>query len=193
MPSGLSSNQELVLRNMLQEPGALSHWGEAMLTSQENPLVIGPSSLVSLGLTARSEDPADPVLHVSQDGREAMQATANRVVEVIFELVRNLCAPTAPSRLQALCAYDTVAQAEDFITDRRKGPHDIWFLDVPDDAPVHRGDGDWLGIYSSPLDFIGAAISYWNGAKTNTSVPHDHEVLVPLEVATVKSRVRTVG
>ena len=192
MPAGLLGTQQWVLRNMLQAPGTLSHWGEAMLTSETEPLVISDQGLIALGLTT-GVDPDDGTLHVSQVGREALQATANRVVEVVFELVRNVCAPNAPSRLQALYAYDTVEQAENFIGDRRTGPHDIWVIDVPDCTPVHRGDGDWLGIPASPLDFIGAAVSYWDGVRTNTSVPHDHEVLVPLQAPTVRSLVKTVG
>ncbi|WP_028061137.1 hypothetical protein [Candidatus Solirubrobacter pratensis] len=34
MPDGLAERQQWVLRNMLEAPGALSHWGAAMLTSR---------------------------------------------------------------------------------------------------------------------------------------------------------------
>lgn len=192
MPNGLADPQRWVLGNMLDAPGALSPWGESMLTSKADPLVLGDRGLLSLGLASVPGQPADPTLHVTQAGREALQGTANRVVEVVFELVRNMIKRDAPSRLQSLFAYDTVEQAEDFIADRREGPHEIWTIDVPDTTPTHRGDGDWLGVPASPLDFIASAVSYWSGARTNTSVPHDEEILVPLEAATVKSLVKLV-
>jgi hypothetical protein len=192
MPDGLAETDRWVLRHLLDAPGALSHWGEAMLTSQTDPLVLGDAGLIGLGLASVPGAPADPTLHVTQGGRHALQGTANRVVELVFELVRNLVNPDAPSRLQSLFAYETVAQAEDFITARRTGPQEIWTIDVPDSIPTHRGDGGWLGVPDSPLDFIGAAVSYWSGAPTKTSVPHDREVLVPLEAATVASLVKSV-
>jgi len=182
-----------MLRNFLDAPGTVSDWGAAMLASRADPLVFSDRGLVTLGLASVPGAPADPTMHVTQAGRDAMQQTTKRLVELVFELVRNFSNPNAPSRLQSLFAYDTLTQAEDFITDRRTGPHEIWSITVPDDTPLHRGDGEWLGTYANPLDFLGAAHMYWQGVNTPTSVPHDHEILVPLDAASVTSRIRTMA
>src|SRR3954453_16752037 len=79
LPDGLGGTQQWVLRNMLEAPGALSHWGAAMLTSQADPLVLGVGGLIRLGFASVPGAPADPTLRITQAGRESLQGIANRV------------------------------------------------------------------------------------------------------------------
>jgi hypothetical protein len=191
-PAGLNPVEEEMLRNFLDDSGAVSDWGAAMLASPAEPLVFTDRGLISRGLASVPGAPADRTLHVTEAGRRAMQDSTNRVIEMVFELVRNFSNPGAPSRLRSLFVYETIAQADDFIADRRTGPQEIWAISVPEDTPLHHGDGDWLGVYGSPLQFLGAAHFYWQGQLRPASAPHDREILVPLEAATVKALVKSV-
>ena len=91
-----------------------------------------------------------------------------------------------PSRLSSLFAYETEEQAESYRADRRSAAtHEIWSVDVPDSARLHQGDGGWLAVPDNALHFVGAAMAYWHSAPAPKSLPHDKEILVPLNVVTV--------
>jgi hypothetical protein len=186
VPQGLDAPQRSLLKALFPPDGAVSLWGAAMLASPTDKLVLSDGGLLTLGLASLPDAPGDETLHVSNAGREALRSTTNRVIELVFELVRQGNAPTVPSRLNSLFAYESKEQAEGYRTGRRSAAtHEIWSVDVSDTAPLHRCDGGWLAVPADPLHFIGAAMAYWHGAPAPQSVPHDQEILVPLDAVTV--------
>jgi hypothetical protein len=84
-----------------------------MLASSTDKLVMSGGGLLRLGLASVPGTPHNETLHVSKAGREALRSTTNRVVKLVFELVRRGNAADAPSRLNSLFAYETKEQAED--------------------------------------------------------------------------------
>jgi hypothetical protein len=185
-PRGLDDAQRSLLKVLFPPEGAVSHWGAAMLASPTDPLVMGDGGLLKLGLASVPGAPDDDTLHVSALGREALSSTTNRVVELVFELVRRGNAPDVPSRLNSLFAYAAKDQAEDYRTQRRSAAtHEIWSIDVPDRIKVHRGDGGWLVVPGDALHFIRAAMWYWHGEPAPQSLPYDQEILAPLDAVRV--------
>lgn len=186
VPVGLDEAQQSLLRVLFPPDGAVSRWGAAMLASPADKLVIGDSGLLKLGLASVPGAPGDETLQVSQAGRDALRSTSNRVVELVFELVRRGNAPDVPSRLNTLFAYETTEQAEAYRAERRSvATHEIWSVNVADGIQLHEGDGGWLGVPGDALHFIRAAMAYWHGAPAPDSLPQDHEILVPLDAVTV--------
>lgn len=186
VPPGLDDAQRSLLKALFPPDGAVSAWGAAILTSPGDKLVMGDGGLLKLGLASVPGAPDDETLHVSKAGREALRSTTNRVIELVFELVRQGNSPDVPSRLNSLFAYETKEQAEDYRTDRRSAAtHEIWSVNVPDGTRFYEGDGGWLVVPGDALHFIRAAMAYWHGAAAPQSLPHDHEILVPLNAATV--------
>ncbi len=116
VPPGLDDAQRSLLKALFPPDGAVSRWGAAMLASPTDKLVMGDGGLLKLGLASVPGAPGDETMHVSKAGREALRSTTNRVVEVVFELVRQGNAPDVPSRLNSLFAYETKEQAEDYRT-----------------------------------------------------------------------------
>jgi hypothetical protein len=186
LPPGLDEAQSPLLKALFPPDGAVSTWGAAMLASATDKLVMGDEGLLKLGLVSVPCAPGDETLHVSKAGREALRSTTNRMVELVFELVRKGNAPNVPSRLNSLFAYETKEQAEGYRTDRRSpATHEIWSVNVPDSTRLHEGDGGWLAVPGDALHFIRAAMAYWHSAPATQSLPHDQEILVPLEAVTV--------
>ncbi len=58
-------------------------------------------------------------------------------------------------------------------------------MNVPDSIRLHEGDGGWLAVPGDALHFIRAAMGYWHSAPAPQSLPHDQEILVPLDAVTV--------
>lgn len=195
VPRGLDGAQRTLLSALFPPDGAVSHWGAAMLASPTDKLVMGDGGLLTLGLASVPGAPVDETLHVSKQGREALRNTTNRVVELVFELVRRGNAPGVPSRLDSLFAYEKKEQAEDYRADRRTAStHEIWTVTVPDGTPLHHGDGGWLVVPGDALHFIRAAMAYWHGEPApGPSLPHDQEVLAPLDAVTVADLVQPAG
>lgn len=195
VPSGLDDAQRSLLKALFPPDGAVSRWGAAMLASQTAQLVMGDAGLIDLGLASVPGAPGDETLHVSKQGREALRSTTNRVIELVFELVRQSNTPSVPSRLDSLFAYETQEQAEDYRADRRAAStHEIWTVSVPDDTPLHRGDGGWLVVPGNALHFVWAAMAYWRGDRApGPSLPHDHEILASLDAVTVVDLVQSAA
>ena len=195
VPPGLDDAQRSLLEALFPPAGAVSRWGAAMLASPTDKLVMGDGGLIKLGLASVPGAPGDETPHVSKAGREALRSTTNRVVELVFELVRQGNAPDVPSRLNSLFAYETQEQAEDYRTDRRsESTHEIWSVSVPDSTRIHAGDGGWLAVPGDALHFIRAAMGYWHRAPApQPSLPHDRELLVPLDAVTVIDLVRAAA
>jgi len=185
-PPNLTREHYQVLDSLFPS-GRLTPWGEAMLTADPAALLLGPEILIAEGLArAVTSDRLD----VSEAGRIAMGDSRNRVVELVFELVRRLAFPDKPSRMSAVFAYRTLDEARAYRADRRDpANHEIWRVACDASTPLHLGDGRWLGVPRDALLFVAAARHYWFGrVHPFPVVSFDTEVLIPAGALTVVAR-----
>lgn len=111
-------------------------------------------------------------------------------LEVIFEAVRRLVNPTAPSRAQAMFGWAKIEDARWFRS--RYGPPTsaIWEVEGPEGF---LADPRWLTLGGSALVTWHAAASYWRGEAVDaywSALVGDGlkwEVLIPLPVAALRT------
>lgn len=120
------------------------------------------------------------------------------VIEIVFELVRQLHFPDAPSRLACLYATQSLEQAETWRQILRKNPHrmpnqtlhSLWEIAYDTDARLY--DAVWLDAASedrdgndviSYLSLMDSACQYWSRAFTASPKP---ELLVPYPVTVLR-------
>jgi hypothetical protein len=183
-PQSFSPDHVQALDSLFHD--GLTPWGKSMITAESVQLLLGPEMLIDAGLARGPGDP-DGELAVNAAGQTAMADARNRIVELVFELIRRLEYPDKPSRMTCVFAYRTVREALDY-REHRRDPmaHEVWRVSCPDGIPAHIGDGRWLGVPRDSLLFVAAARHYWE------SHPHpfpntefDVEVIVPACEVTV--------
>ncbi len=112
------------------------------------------------------------------------------VIEFIFELVRQLKFPDAPSRLTSLYGIETIEQAarwKDVLHGQASDA--LWEIEYEADAPVYDAsllnvdpDQVWEGEFSCFLTMENA-YRYWAGERTENSLP---ELLITPPVTIVR-------
>lgn len=83
--------------------------------------------------------------------------------EIAFETARKGAAPRKPSRLDSLFAWESQDAATSFLRRSRAGGR-MLRIEVPDDAPIHRGDFDLYShqMQGSYVDYMSdIAVQYW--------------------------------
>lgn len=161
-------------------PAGVTYWGEAMLMSSKGAMVLGPEGLISLGVARTVGNGRE--LEVSELGFETMAATRNRVIELVFELVRRLEFPAEPSRFTSVFAYRTLDEARGYRATRRDAQtHEVWSLSCDEPEAVHAADSRWLNAQHDAVRSIYVARSYWSCEPyllLAPPVPHN-EALIP--------------
>ena len=115
------------------------------------------------------------------------------IIEIVFELVRQLHFPDAPSRLTSLYACETIEQAkqwqqlffENFHHDRNEDieqmANGLWEIEFTTNARLY--DASFLDVppdsIFSYIQHLECAYNYWNGNLSKTPLP---ELLVPYPV-----------
>lgn len=115
------------------------------------------------------------------------------VVELIFELVRQLQFPDAPSRLTSLYASSTLQQAKlwkllwekNFPGQDRQIPKQLWEIEFETSAKLY--DAKLLEVSQnnefSYLRYLDNAYRYWDGEQSATPL---YELLIPFPVTLVQ-------
>ena len=116
------------------------------------------------------------------------------IAEIIFELVRQLHFPDAPSRLTSLYASESIEQAENwqrlwrnyFDDQPEQTACSLWEISYKTNAKLY--DANFLNImsddefaYTTALD---SAYKYWNGIMSENPLP---ELLIPYPVTVMRT------
>ena len=103
------------------------------------------------------------------------------ITDIIFELVRQLHFPEAPSRLSSLYASESIQQAfiwKSFLQTGEQSVIDLWEIEFQTNAQLY--DASFLGIGSkNDFSFLTAmdnAHKYWNGGRSQKPLL---ELLIP--------------
>jgi hypothetical protein len=154
-PANLPELQRQVLKSLVPD-GRITPWGESMLADPDWRLHIGDRGLIDFGLASvPGVIDGDRTMHVSGEGRTAMNQTVNRILELIYELVRQLGFRDKPSRLTCVFAYRDFVTAEEYRRLRRdRTTHEIWRLETPADTPTFDADATWTAVAQSSLALL---------------------------------------
>ncbi len=121
--------------------------------------------------------------------RLSSDASNEPIIEIIFELVRQLDFSDAPSRLTSLYASETTLQAEQWFRTFQNAfeyqdeqlPQSLWKINYETNARLY--DAKLLNIepdgYFSYLSYLDNAYRYWKGEMTISPLP---ELLIPYPV-----------
>jgi Protein of unknown function (DUF2441) len=194
-PAHLPGLQREILE-LLIPGGCVTPWGEAMLADPEHWLHIGDRGLIDFGLASvPGGADGEREMLVSAAGRTAMNQTVDRVLELIYELVRQLAFADRPSRLTCLFAYRAYDAADEYRQLRRDpATHEIWRLQVPDGTPILDADATWLAVAQNPLALLLGARSYWSGKPHPERLANmDRETLVVADAVHVVERITAAG
>jgi hypothetical protein len=114
--------QRQVLKSLVPG-GRVTPWGESMLADPNWRLHIRDRGLIDFGLASvPGVVDGDRTMHVSGEGRTAMNQTVYRILEVIYEPVRHLGFQDKPSRLACASAYRDFVAADEYRRLRRDAP-----------------------------------------------------------------------
>ena len=115
------------------------------------------------------------------------------LTEIIFELVRQLYFPDAPSRLTSLYASESIEQAmiwqklwkNNFKDNNEQLAHSLWEIEYESNAKLF--DANHLNIFSndefSYITALDYANKYWQGHFSENPLP---ELLIPYPVTIVR-------
>ena len=193
-PESLPDLQQEVLDSLLPG-GRVTPWGEAMLADPDVRLHVGDRGLIDFGLAVvPGAETGDRTMHVNPEGRTAMNQTVSRVLDLIYELMRQVGFADRPSRLTCVFAYRSLEAAEQYRALRRDpATHQIWTVRAPKDTPTHDADATWLTMAQNGLAVLLGAREYWRGQEhPDCCTLMDRETLVPADAVTVVERVAHV-
>lgn len=194
-PTAVPSLQQEVLDSLVPG-GRVTPWGEAMLADPDMRLHIGDRGLIDFGLASvPGVAGGDHTMHVTPEGRTAMNQTVGRVLDVIYELVRQVGFSDRPSRLTCVFGYRTLEAAEEYRQLRREPTtHEIWKVHAPTGTVAHDADATWLAVAQNGLALLLGAREYWRGqVHPDCCTQMDRETLIAADAVTVGERVAGVG
>lgn len=171
LPRPALANAELALRFDAEYPGGLAPFGQTY--------VFG-SGVEELVLTERKAQLAGIP---SADVDAALSRSTNRLLELIWELVRLAWFKDRPSRLQTIFGYRDLQGARDCRADTfGDATLPIWRVTA---TKAFDCDSAWLDVSGDGVTAVARACAYWKGDPRSGSLPVHKESLLVAPVTVV--------